>query len=97
MHGIHQTKTFFHPAFTHEVSDSVGDVHKTAPIRHFEPEVLRKAFHASLMPNWMAHSNTQQMTDRDAGHSRSVIAGLRWTGAGTSRAAAPDRLLLSDN
>jgi hypothetical protein len=50
VHGVHETQPLLHVAFVDERGDSIGDVHKAAPRRHFKPELFGERFHAGDMP-----------------------------------------------
>lgn len=49
VHGVDETQSFLHPALADELFDGVGDVEVIAPMRRFEPEVFREAFHAAIL------------------------------------------------
>ena len=45
VHGVDQAQPLLHPALAHQPGDRPGDVHKSAPARHFKPQLFGKRFH----------------------------------------------------
>jgi hypothetical protein len=45
MHGVYQTKPLANSALRNQFLNGAGNVHKPAPLRHFEPEMFRERFH----------------------------------------------------
>ncbi len=50
MHGVDETKTLLHTALADKLFDCAGDVHESAPARHFKPELFGQRFHDLDMP-----------------------------------------------
>ena len=57
VHRVYQAEPLLDFALMNQVSYRLGNIYKTASIRHFEPKVLRKAFHTRLMPSSLADCN----------------------------------------
>jgi hypothetical protein len=45
MHGIYQTDSLFHPTFSDQFLNRVGDIDESSAIWHFKPKMFSEGFH----------------------------------------------------
>jgi len=51
VHSIYETQPLLDIAFVHKTSHGAGNIHETATVRHFKPQMFGEALHIDLMPD----------------------------------------------
>lgn len=62
MHRVHEAQALLDAAFAHQVLDGAGDIHESAAVGHFKPEVFGQGFHiVCLWPGCMRSAQVSKV------------------------------------